>query len=134
MNDAQQQIVKHWIIILLFFTGLTIAWLSPIDNKQLAGLIVAIPLFIWISFNKKIMQHRGYGPDGLSMGEFIQSNKVLKLWLVFYCTCILPFLIYKLYTAEKTPYGLAVLTLCLLLVPMFVTSEIQRYRKAGENA
>ena len=134
MNNAQKQIVKSWIVIALFIAGLTMAWLSPIENKQLAGIVVAIPFFIWISFNTEIMEHRGYGPDSVSMTEFIESNNYLKLWIVFYCVCILPFLIYKLYTAEKTPYGLSVLTFCLLVVPMFVTSEIQRFKKAAENA
>jgi hypothetical protein len=134
MNAAQKRILKSWLIIALFFFGLTVAWLSPIENKQLAGVIVAVPFFIWASLNKDLQSLTGYGPDSVTMVEFIESNGILKIWLVFYCALILPFLIFKILVADKTPYGLFVLAFGLLVLPMFIISEFQRFVRAGNKS
>lgn len=59
----------------------------------------------------------------------------IKYWLLIYCFAILPFLVYIItMTGDGTLQGaLRIFALCILLLgPIFVTVEIDRFRGMGE--
>ncbi|TAK63463.1 hypothetical protein [Methylobacter sp.] len=134
MTEAQKKIVRNWYLITFLICVLTGISLSASDNKQLLNILIGSPIFIYVISRQDIGQQIGYGVNGLSLGKFIEENKILKLWLVLFCTFILPFIIYKLFIGSQISGWLYALAFILLLGPLFIASEIQRFKHAGKNA
>ena len=134
MNKAQKKIMNNWILFTLFICVLTAISTSDSENKQLLYLFIGGPFFLYLVSRQDIKNQRGYGVNSVSLREFIEENKILKLWLILFCTLILPFIIYNIYIGSTISGWLYALALTLLLGPLFITSEIQRYIHAGKNA
>ena len=107
---------------------------SPIENKQLATWVFGGPIVIWLSFDKNFRKFQGYGENQTRLGEFINNNPILKLWLIFYCLLIIPILAYTLYTSETVSFVLYATSFALLLGPILVVSEFKRFKAAAKNA
>ena len=134
MTSSQKIIFSAWIKVIALFLVSVIIFISPIEEKQLIFLAVGGPLFLWLAFDKHISKCSGYGIHNEAIGEFINNNKYVKLWLVIYCFFILPVIIYNLYTSSETSFVLYSVSLFLLLGPVIMVSERERFIHAGKIA
>ena len=134
MNKAQNKIVRDWYYLIIFVCILIGIELSSSDNKQMLHVFIGVPAFILLMYFTDIDSHRGWGINKESMGDFINQHIYLKLWLVFYCLCNLPFIIFNIYTRDEFTGWLYFIAFLLIIGPLFIFSERQRYIQAGENA
>ena len=132
MNHAQNKIIQNWILLSLFICVLTAISISESENKLLLNLLIGGPFFIYLSSRQDTKHQKGYGINSVTMREFIEENIILKLWLVVFCVFILPFIIYNLYVGSTISGWLYALALTLLIGPLFITSEMQRFKHAGK--
>lgn len=134
MTSAQKTIIKNWIWAGFFLLVLASTLVLPDDQRLSAGLMSGLVLVFMLLFNPEFRQWTGYGPKGLRLGEYLQEHTLLQIWMVCVCAFVLPFLIYRIYTAGGDSWGLYALCFGLLIGPVFVTSEVERYRAAGQEA
>ena len=133
MTQNQKRVVQQWLMLLVFFGVIISAWFSPLENKQAALFIFVLPVYLFMVNHKEIKNLRGYGSKGWSLLDYLELNPALKVWLVLYCLLMLPFLVFKIYTSQETPYGLFVVAFSLLVGPIFIYSEIERFKEAGND-
>jgi hypothetical protein len=129
MSQEQKKIVVYWFslfAVCLVGAGIT---LVDMEYKKLALLFL---LFL-IACTSLIQDFSFYVQTGASrgrLGEFIESHPLLKIYLVLYCTGIMPFMVY---TLGKMPFGdqkilLYFFNIIMLLGPMLLVSERERFR------
>jgi hypothetical protein len=133
MNSDQKVIIKNWICAGIFLVVLASTLLLPADQRLSAGLFSGVVLIVMLLFNPDFRRWTGYGPKGVRLGEYLQEHTLLQIWMVFVCAFVLPFLIYRIYTSGGDGWGLYGVCFGLLIGPVFVTSEIERYRAAGQE-
>ncbi len=133
MTSAQKVIVKNWTFGGIFLVVLASVFLLPSEHRLAAGLATAALLVLMQLLNPEFRKWKGYGPKGLLLGEYVQEHGLLKLCMVGVCAFVLPVLIYRIYSSGGEAWGLYTLCFALLLGPAVVTSEIERYRSAGQN-
>lgn len=131
MTSAQKVIVKNWMCAGIFSLVLASTFLLPSDHRLSAGLASGFVLVLMLAFNPGFRQWTGYGPKGLRLGQYLQEHGILQLWVVVICVLVLPILVYKIYSSGGDAWGLYALSFALLIGPVVVTSEIERYRSAG---
>jgi hypothetical protein len=131
MTYSQKVIVKKWLwygIAIVVMCGIG-AFVFEMGATYTPGLGVGL----WLALNRFSDDSRR-GSNAFSLGEFLQEKPGLKLWIVIYCMVVLPFLIYRIYHAAGEVFGLFILSLVLLVVPIIVVQEISRYLEAGKDA
>lgn len=131
MTSAQKVIVKNWKCAGIFLLVLASTFLLPSDHRLSAGLASGFVLVLMLAFNPEFRKWKGYGPRGLRLGQYLQEHGILQLWVVGSCLLVLPVLIYRIYSSGGDAWGLYALCFFLLIGPVVVTSEIERYRAAG---
>lgn len=134
MTSAQKVIVKNWKWAGVFLLVLASTFLLPSEHQLSAGLASGFVLVLMPVLNPELRQWKGYGTKGLRLGPYLQEHGILQLWVVGFCLFVLPFLIYQIYNSGGDAWGLYALCFGLLIGPVFVTSEIERYRAAGQSA
>ena len=133
MNNDQKNLVKYWMyLVALLISGLYVSF-SDIENKQAALLILLVPFSI-VSLFQDFSYYKGYGQKGELIGSFIEKHPYLKLYLVFYCATVLPFMIYEIVTSGTDGPGdvLYFVSLFMLIGPIVVVSERERFISLGE--
>jgi len=133
MSNEQRGLVRYWIFSsAIMLIGIYIV-LSDIENKQIA-LIVLMILFSIVSLFQDFSHYTGYGDKGKRIGAFIEKYPLLKVYLVIYCATILPFMIYRIGSVGfgETSEALSVSSFFLLIGPVVVVSERERYKKLSE--
>lgn len=131
MTSAQKVIVKNWVCAGLFLVVLASTFVLPSDLRLPAGLGSGFVLVLILALNPELRRWKGYGPRGLRLGEYLQEHGIMQLWMVGFCVLVLPILIYRIYRSGGDAGGLYALCFTLLIGPVVVTSEIERYRSAG---
>ena len=133
MTSAQKIIIKNWICAGIFLAVLASTLLLPADQRLSAGLFSGVVLVFMLLLNPDLRRWTGYGPKGLRLGEYLQEHTLLQIWMVCICAFVLPFLIYRIYTSGGDSWGVYGACFGLLIGPVFVASEIERYRAAGRE-
>ena len=107
--------------------------LSGTENKQIAILLLTI-LVVIVSMFQNFTYYTGYGVRGESIGAFIEKHPIVKYWLVIFCLTILPFMVYKMGTTKNDSFQgyLYFLSFILLIGPVAIVSEIERFRSLGK--
>jgi len=123
--------VKNWKCAGIFLLVLASTFLLPSDHRLSAGLASGLVLVLMLTFNPELRQWTGYGPRSLRLGPYLQEHGILQLWVVGFCVLVLPVLVYRIYNSGGDAWGLYALCFALLIGPVVVTSEIERYRSAG---
>ncbi len=120
------------MLLMLIVVGTYIQF-SNIENKQVATLFLFFIFFI-ISIFQDFSYYNGFGDNSNRIGEFIEKHPMLKYWLVFYCAIFLPFMVYEMRTTsdDDVSGSLYFLSLALLIGPVFIISERERYRRLGK--
>jgi formate hydrogenlyase subunit 3/multisubunit Na+/H+ antiporter MnhD subunit len=133
MTSKQRKLVSYWIFVGIVLTIGTYISLSDIENKQLAILFLAIPIFV-VSLCQDFTYYKGYGRKGEKLGAFIEHHPFIKYWLIIFCLTILPFLVYKMSTTDndKIQGYLYFFSFLLLVGPIAAVSELERFRSLGE--
>lgn len=124
-------IVKNWKWAGIFLLALASTFLLPSEHRLSAGLASGFVLALMPICNPELRQWKGYGPKGLRLGQYLQEHGILQLWVVGFCLLVLPVLLYRIYSSGGDAWGLYALCFGLLIGPVVVTSEIERYRAAG---
>lgn len=133
MTSAQKVIVRNWMCAGFFLLALAPTFLVPEGHRLSAGLANSFVLVLILAVNPDLRQWKGYGPRGLRLGEYLQEHGIMQLWVIGFCVLALPALIYQVYNSGGDAWGLYVLCFVLLIGPVIVTSEIERYRSAGRG-
>lgn len=135
MTTEQRKLVHYWIFLAVVLTIGTIISLSDMQNKQLAILILTISVVI-VSIFQDFRYYRGYGKKAERIGAFIERKPIIKYWVVIFCLAILPFIIYIMGTTDNEDIQgyLYFLSFILLIGPVVVVSEFERFRSMGNNA
>ena len=133
MTTEQRKLIHYWIFLGIVLTIGTLMSLSDIENKQLAILILTISVVI-VSIFQDFTYYRGYGAKEERIGAFIERNPIIKYWLITFCLTILPFMIYAMGTTNNDDLQgyLYFLSFFLLVGPVAVASELERFRSMGE--
>ena len=134
MTRAQKIIIKNWIYSCVFLVVLISTIFLPEEQRLPAGLLSGLVLVFILLFNPDFREWTGYGPKKLRLGQYLQERTFLQVWVVFICALVLPFLIYRLYTSSEDSWGLYFLCFGLLIGPVFITSEVERYKAAGQES
>jgi len=133
MNTEQRKFVNYWLFLTVIISiGLYIS-LSDIEEKQLAIILLTIPVGI-ASLFQDFSSYLGYGAKGERIGVFIEKHPIVKYWLVIFCLTILPFMVYKMGTTNNDNLQgyLYFLSLFLLIAPVVIVSELDRFRSLGK--
>jgi len=133
MTSDQRVIVRNWRWAGAFLLVLASTFLLPSEHQLSAGLASGLVLVLMLAFNPDLRNWNGYGAKGLRLGPYLQEHGILQLWVVGFCLLVLPFLIYRIYSSGGDAWGLYALCFGLLIGPVVITSEIERYRAAGQN-
>ena len=133
MNAQQRKLVQYWIFLAIVLAIGTYISLSGIENKQIAILILTI-LAVVVSMFQNFTYYSGYGVSGERIGAFIERHPIVKYWLVIFCLTILPFMVYTMATTGNDDIQgyLYFLSFILLIGPVAVVSELERFRSMGE--
>jgi hypothetical protein len=132
MTKEQRGLVRYWafggtILIAAICTSL-------LDLKyQQAAQVGLAALFGLISMFQDFSYYRGYGSARVRIGEFVESHPRLKVWLVGYSAVALPYLIYEMQTNEEVAGVLYATSLFLLIGPIALVSEMERFRSLGRD-
>nr|CAP47458.1 putative integron gene cassette protein [uncultured bacterium] len=134
MTTEQRKLIHYWIFLGIVLTIGTLISLSDIENKQLAILLLTIPVVI-VSIFQDFTYYKGYGANAERIGEFVEKHPLVKYWLVFFCLLILPFMVYAMATTDDDFLQgyLYFLSFILLIGPVAVVSELERFRSMGNN-
>ena len=133
MNNKQRELVRYWVLLtIVILIGLYISF-SDIENIQIALLLLTVPVAISSMF-QDFSYYIGYGKEGEGIGAFIEKHQKVKYWLIFFCLAILPFIIYKMTISDSNSEQeyLYFLSFFLLIGPVTITSEIERFRSLGD--
>ena len=133
MTIAQRELVKYWLFLIAIFLASLYISFSDIEDKQVAFLIVLIPFSI-VSLLQDFSYYAGFGDKSKRIGAFIEKHPLLKVYLVIYCATVLPFMIYRIGSAgfRETSEALNFSSFFLLIGPVMVVSERERYKRLGE--
>ncbi len=106
---------------------------SDMENKQMLVVLLSIPVAL-VSFFQDFSYYTGYGEKRENLGTYIEKKPIVKYWVIFFCMAILPFLIYIMGTTnnDNTQTILYFLSFFLLVGPVFIVSEIDRYHSLGK--
>lgn len=132
MTAEQRKLVQYWVFLAVAMSlGLYISF-SDIEAQQMAILLLTIPVVIVSSF-QDFTYYTGYGEKGERLGLFIERHPIVKYWLVIFCLIILPLMIYKMGKTNNDNIQdyLYFLGFFLLIGPVAVVSEIERFRSLG---
>ena len=127
-----KKLVRYWLFLAAVISiGIYIS-LSDIEEKQMAIFVLTIPAVI-VSLFQDFTYYSGYGAKGERMGAFIEKHPIVKYWLVIFCLTILPFMVYEMGTTnnDKVQGYLYFLSIFLLVAPVALVSEIDRFRSLG---
>ena len=133
MTTKQRKLVQYWLFLAVVISIGAYISLSEIEDKQMALLLLIIPVAI-ISIFQDFSYYTGYGEKRERMGAFIEKHPFVKYWLVLFCLTILPFMIYIMGTTDNDSIQgyLYFLSFFLLVGPVGVVSEIERFRSLRE--
>jgi len=133
MTIEQKKLVKYWVFLTVVLLIGTYISVSDIEDKQLAILLLTI-LVVLVSFFQDLTYYTGYGSNKERIGEYIEKHPLVKYWLIFFCLTILPFMVYKMGTTDNDDIQgyLYFLSFILLVGPIAVVSEIERFRSMGK--
>ena len=134
MNREQKEILKTWLVLAVLVLVLALIHAGDIERKQLLTLVVGGPIFLYLTSLPDVKNHQEFWrKNNYTLGKLIEENISLKLWLIFTCIFILPFIIYNLYKGGGSSSWLYALAFVLLIGPIIVVSEIQRFKRARNN-
>ena len=133
MTTKQRKLVQYWLFLAVVISIGAYISFSDTENKQMALLLLIMPVTI-ISISQDFSYYTGYGEKRERMGAFIEKHPFVKYWLVLFCLTILPFMIYIMGTTDNDNIQgyLYFLSFLLLVGPVAVVSEIERFRGLGE--
>lgn len=131
MTKDQIRLLRYWICALGCMLTATCISLLDSENEPLAWFIL-MTLFGFVSLFQDLSYYRGFGDGNRWMGEFIARHPVLKIWMLAYCAVMLPFLLYMMQTREDLSAVFYYASFSLLLGPVAVTSELERFRSMAE--
>jgi len=133
MTIAQKALVKYWWFLIALFLACLYIFISDIENKQVALLVVVIPFSI-VSIFQDFSYYAGFGDKSKRIGAFVEKHPLLKVYLVIYCATVLPFMIYKMGSVEfgVMPDVLYFSSFFLIIGPVMIVSERERYKSLGE--
>lgn len=133
MTVEQKKLVKYWAFLAGFLIIGTYITVSDIEDKQMAILFLTIPVVI-VSIFQDFSYYTGYGANKERIGEFVNKHPLVKYWLVLFCLTILPFMVYKMATTDNDALQgyLYFLSFVLLIGPVAVVSEYERFQSMGE--
>ena len=133
MTIEQKKLVKYWVFLTVVLLIGTYISVSDIEDKQLAILLLTI-LVVLVSFFQDLTYYTGYGANKERIGKYIEKHPLVKYWLIFFCLTILPFMVYKMGTTDNDDIQgyLYFLSFILLVGPIAVVSEIERFRSMGK--
>ena len=133
MTTKQKKLVQYWLVLVVVIAIGTYISLSEIEEKQMVMLFLAVIVAI-ASLFQDFSYYTGYGGNRKRIGKFIKKHTVIKHWLVLFCLTILPFMVYKMGTTDNDMVRgyLYFLSFAMLIGPIAVVSEIERYRSLGE--
>lgn len=132
MTREQRGLVRYWA----FGGGILITAIctSLLDLKyQQAAQLGIAALFGLVSLFQDFSYYRGYGSPSKRLGDFVESHPRLKVWLVVYSAAALPYLIYKMQTNDEIAGALYFMSFLLLIGPIAVVSEVERFRSMDNN-
>lgn len=126
MTSKQRQLVQYWVIGGGIILAATLTSFLNVKYQQFAyfGLSALFGIF---SLFQDFSYYKGYGSKGERIGDFIEQHPMLKLWLVGFCTVVLPYFIYKMQTDESDSGIYYVLSFLLLIGPVVYVSERERF-------
>ncbi len=135
MNKAQKTIMTFWLLFAGTIIVTIILEISSLESKGIFITIAWIPILIIAPLTQDFSHYTGYGygRNNRPLGNFIKDKPILKIWLVIFCTFILPIIIYKMMTDDEADGFLYWLSLALLVGPIFVASEYERFLDATEK-
>ncbi len=135
MNKAQKTILTFWLIFAGTIIATIILEISSLENKEIFIAIAWIPILITAPLTQdfRLYTGYGYGKNNKPLGKFINDKPKIKLWLVIYCTFILPIIIYKMMADDEMDGFLYWLSLALLVGPIIVACEHQRFLDAADR-
>jgi hypothetical protein len=102
------------------------------EHQQAAQQGIAA-LFGLVSLAQDFSYYHGYGSATKRLGDFVESRPKLKVWLVVYSAIALPYLIYKMQTNDEIAGVLYFTSFLLLIGPIAVVSEVERYRSMDNS-
>lgn len=123
--------LKNWKWAGAFLLVLVSTFLLPSEHQLSAGLASGFVLVLMLALNPDLRNWKGYGAKGLRLGAYLQEHGILQLWVGGFCLLVLPFLIYRIYSSGGDAWGLYALCFGLLIGPVVIVSEVERYRAAG---
>ena len=132
MTSSQITIVNGWKKIFISLLLLVFFYVFGGDKKQLILAFISISSVFWLMLDDGVRGMKDYGASSIQLGEFVEKKPRLKVYLIFYCFTILPFMLYSIYIKSNN-LGLYFLSIGLLVGPLFIASEIDRFRAADEN-
>lgn len=130
MNAHQRVIVKVWKLSLAFFVLLGFLIMMHETIPFGLSLFIATGAYLLLMLDTDVRNHMQSGWPSDSMGAFLIEHKGLKFYMLFSCLFVaLPFIFWFL-SSNASMYWMLV-PLGILIIPMFVVAEIQKYRAAG---
>jgi len=133
MTQAQKSILNFWLLLLATITVIILIEFSSIGNKQLLSIITFTPVLIIASINQDFNYYQGYGKNNKNLGKYLKNKPIIKTWLIIYCMLILPVFIYKIMTDDSIDTLLYYLSFALLIGPIFIASERERFLDAANK-
>lgn len=135
MNPAQKKLVAMWCGLLLLGVIATVNHRWILDNWDW----IRWPAFaaILLMAARVGQDNAGWGEPGKKLTDFLNSNPMLKVWVVFYVLCILSFLVYGLTRGiefHKSPGSWMLLGFGPLFLPLLVAAGYQRYRRLATQS
>ena len=130
MTIEQKQLVRYWmiggaiIVVAICTSFLEIGYQQP----ALLGLGALFGIF---SMFHDFSYYKGYGNERKRMGDFIESNPKLKVWLVGFCMVVLPYFIYKMQTDDSVSGSYYFMSFLFLIGPIVYVSEMERFHSLG---
>jgi len=106
--------------------------LMDMEHQKAAQLGIAA-LFGLVSLFQDFSYYRGYGSAPRRLGDYVESHPRLKVWLVVYSAFALPYLIFKMQTNDEIAGVLYFTSFLLLIGPIAVVSEVERFRSMDNN-
>ena len=126
--------MKRFLLFLLFTFFVQFIFASvpgPIEPSEIPSLMEILTQIVIaiVSFFQDFTYYTGYGEKRENIGAYLEKKPIVKFWIIFFCMAILPFIIYIMGTTnnDNTQRVLYFLSFFLLVGPVFIVSEIDRY-------
>jgi hypothetical protein len=132
MTKEQRGLVRYWAFGMVIMTAAIGSSLVDMEHLQATQLGIAA-LFVLVSLFQDFSYYRGYGSAAKRLGDFVESHPKLKVWLVVYSAIALPYLIYKMQTNDEIAGVLYLASFSLLIGPIALVSEVERFQSMGNN-